>query len=364
MSERSVNVSEKGRTVEDAVTVFAAGKVYDGWEDLKIVKQVNSVASSFEMQLTDRWAEGQETWSLKPGEKIHIHIGKRSALSGYIDSVDASISAQARTITISGRSKTSDLVDCSVEGPAEYLGLNLKEIAEKVCAPFGIVVSFQTEIGEPFEKITLQNGETAFALLERLSKQRRVLLYPDAEGRLIFASQGVAKAATALIVGVNVLKANSKHDFSDRFSKYTTKGQNIGFFGEGEDVTAPVGEATDDAISRYRPLVILSENPTDTGASENRAAFEAHYRAAKSQTATVEVVGAFEAPDVLWDINRIISCDLGPVGLRRNMLIDKVEFNKGNGGTRTVLTLVRQDAYNFSSKKVKKESDLSWAKAL
>lgn len=362
MSENGVSTFENGKLIEDAVTLYVGGKIYEGWEDVKITRQVNALASTFDIQLTDRWIEGQETWTIKPGQSIHIHGGKRSILTGYVDAVKASISADSRSITISGRSKTADLVDCSVEGPAEYLGLNLKEIAEKVCQPFGISVLFQADPGGPFEKITLQNGETCFALLDRLTRERKLIMYPSYEGSLIFANQGTTVAPTQLKEGVNVLSANSSHDFSERFSKYTTKGQNLGFFGDGEDVVSPKGEATDDAVTRYRPLVILAENPVDGGTSEDRAAYEATLRAAKSQTAEVEVQGWYQAPEVLWDINQQVFVDIGSIGLRRKMLIDKVSYNKTNAGTRATLSLVRQDAYNFT-KKVKKEADLSWLKA-
>lgn len=361
MSENGVNTLEKGRVIEDAVTLYVGGKIYEGWEDVKVVRQVNALASSFDIQLTDRWAEGQETWSIKPGQHIHIHGGKRSLLTGYVDAVKSSISAQSRSLTISGRSRTADLVDCSVEGPSEYLGLNLKEIAEKISEPFGIKVLFQAEPGSAFDKITLQNGETGFALLDRLTRERKLLMYPSYEGSLIFANQGSSLASTQLKEGSNVLSANSSHDFSDRFSKYVTKGQNLGTFGDTEDVVSPEGEATDEAVSRYRPTIILAENPVNGGTSEDRASYEATMRAAKSQTAEVEVQGWFQAPDVFWDINQLVFVDIGSIGLRRKMLVDKVSYNKTNAGTRATLSLVRQDAYNFS-KKVKKEKDLSWTK--
>lgn len=370
MSERPVNVTTKGVVIEDELILFVGGKIYQGWEDVKVTRQVNVLASTFDVQLTDRWAEGQETWDIKPGQAVHIHLGKSSILTGYVDDVKASISAQDRSITISGRSKTGDLVDCSVEGPAEYDGLTLKEIAVKVCEPFGVKVVFLTDPGAAFGKITLQNGETALALLERLSRQRKVLLYPSYEGSLIFTTQGAASVPTSLVLGVNILSANVSHSHADRFSKYLIKGQSAGFLGEDttpdEDETAisPSGEATDDAITRYRPLIVMAESTVDTGSTEDRATYEATLRAAKSLTAEVEVQGWYSSGVTPWEINSLVYLDAGAIGLRRKMLIDKVTFNKSNGGTRTSLSLVQQDAYNFKTKKKKKEADLSWAKDL
>jgi len=363
MSERVPSVTEKGQLIEDAVSLFLSGLIYEGWEDVQLTRQLNAAASDFQLQITDKWRAEMDKWGINPGDPVHIHIGKKSTLTGYTDKVTTTLAASSRTITVSGRSKTGDLVDCSVEGSAQYSGLSLKEIAEKVCAPFGVKVSFLSDAGGVFPTITLQQGETVFSLLDRLAKERKLLMYPSYEGNLIFTTVGKGSAAVGLTEGINILSARANNDFSNRFSKYVVKGQDLGKAGEAFQAVSVLGTSTDAGITRYRPLVLMAENNVEGSTSENRADYECNLRAAKAQTAEVEVQGWFQAPGRLWEINERVYVDCGSIGLRRTMLVDKVTFNKNGSGTKTTLSLIREDAYSFK-KGVKKEDPLSWTKAL
>lgn len=363
MSERVPSVSEKGRPVEDAVSLFVGGLIYEGWEDVRITRELNAVASDFELQITDKWRADKETWGILAGEAVHIHVGKTSLLTGYVDKVTTSLSSSSRAITVAGRSKTGDLVDCSVEGAAQYSGLSLKEIAEKLLSPFGIKASFLSDAGSAFSSFTLQQGETVFALLDRLARERKLLMLPSYEGNLIFTTTGTRNAAVGITEGVNILAARGMQDNSNRFSTYSVKGQDLAKAGEALQAVAVLGTATDSGVTRYRPLVVMAENNVEGSTSENRAAYEANLRAAKSQTAEVEVQGWFQAPGRLWEVNEKVFVDCGSIGLRRPMLVEKVVFNKNGAGTKTTLSLIRQDAYGFQ-KGVKKEDPLSWTKSL
>lgn len=361
MSDRVPNISQGLRNIPDAVSVFIGNKIYEGWEDAKITRELNSAASDFQLTVTDKWRVNEEPWRIAAGDTVHIHIGQKSILTGYVDKVQPSISATTKSIAISGRSKTSDLVDCSVEGSNQFSGLTIKEIADKVCAPFGVKVSMVGNSGGSFAVITLQQGETVFALLDRLARERKLLMYPSYDGNLVLSEKGSRRASSDIVQGVNLLSGNASHDNSNRFSKYTTKGQNLGFLGEAPQSTAPTGQASDSGVTRYRPLIVLAENTVSDQSSGDRAAYERDLRAAKALTAEVQVQGWFQEDGTPWEINQLVFLDSGFLGLRRRMLIQKVEFNKGNAGTTTALSLVREDAFGFA-KTIKKEDALGWVK--
>jgi prophage tail gpP-like protein len=361
MSERVPNIFNKTDQVPDAVTLFINKKVFEGWEDVQITRELNVLASDFQLKLTDKWKVDQETFSIQPGDKCHVHLAKKSFLTGWVDSLALSIGSNERSITATGRSRTADLVDCSVTGDNQFSGLNLKEIATKVCAPFNIPVSFLTDPGDIFDTITIQQGETVFALLDRLARQRKLLMFPDYEGFLVFTIAGSKRSPVQLIEGVNVLGGSATFDNSERFSSYVVKGQNLSALGEPEQSAAPSGEATDEGITRFRPLVVIGETSTDDGASGDRAAYEAGLRAAKALEVEVSVQGWLRSDGSPWEINEIVSCDIGSLGVRRNLLIKKVTFNKNNSGTTATLTLIRPDAFEFKVK-VKKDKDIGWLK--
>lgn len=361
MSERVPNVSEKTKLITDAVTLFVGSTVYEGWEDVQITRELNTAAAEFQLQLVDKWRVDQEPYRIQPGAAIKIGVGKQIILNGYVDALNVSIQSNTRSVTISGRSKPGDLVDCSITSENEYSGLNIQEIATKLFKPFGIEPVFFTEPGLPFEKITVQQGESVFSLIDKLARQRNLLVYPSFNGNLIFAPVAERRLAVELRQGVNVLSGNARFDNSNRFSKYIVKGQTIGYLEEPEESIASLGEAVDKGVSRFRPLVILAEQAQDSGSTENRAAYEAEIRAAKALEIDVEVQGWFQAPNRFWGLNEVAFCDIGFLGVRRKMVTSKIVYNKNSGGTTAVLTLIRGDSFEFKKEK-EKEDPIGWVK--
>ena len=360
---RSPNVFEKLTLIDDAVTLFINKEIYEGWEDVQITREINALASDFQMQLTDKWRVDKEPWRIQTGDLVHIHAGKKSILTGYVDKIDLSVSANERKVTVSGRSKTCDLVDCSVTGLNEYAGLNLQEIANKVVAPFKIPVKFLSPPGGAFEKVTVQQGESVFALLDRLARQRKLLMYPSYDGFLMFSKNANKESVSELVQGVNVLDGHATYDDSNRFSEYIVKGQNHSFLGDEEQSSEAQGSATDEGIERYRPYVLVAETTADDSTTTDRAAYEANIRAANAIEAEVQVQGWFQEDGSFWEINEIVPCDFGFLGIREKMLVKKVVFIKNNSGTYTTLSLTRSDAYAFD-KKVKKQRKKGWTKGL
>lgn len=361
MSERVPKPFEKTNAVPNAVTVFTGAVVFEGWEDLQLTRELNALASDFQLQFTDKWEQNKEPFRLQPGDPIHIHIQKQAFLTGFADKLGVSISAGKRGLTLSGRSKTGDLVDCSATG-SEFLNLDLQEIAEKQCEPFGILVVFKTDPGAAFPSIRIEPGQTVFQLLDKLARQRKILMYPSYDGNLVFAPQAEARATTALVQGVNILSGKADFDNSNRFSSYTTKGQNLAFLGDAAKSIGVKGEATDEGVTRYRPMTLMAEQSLDEAAGDDRASYEAHLRAAKSLEVEIMVYGWFQEDGTPWEINQLVRVDSGYLGVRRQMLVKKVVFQKSGSGTTTTLTLTRNDAFLFGVKTVKKEDPLGWTK--
>ncbi len=362
MSERSPKVYSNLNVLPDAVTVFVNKQVYEGWEDVKLTLELNSLASDFTLQVTDKWREDQAPWGIQPQDLIHVHIGKSSMITGYVDKVEASVDKDSRAFTISGRSKTCDLVDCSAT-QTTLDGSTLDAAVRKLLEPFGIGLIVVGDVGAAFDKINVQSGETVFAVIERLVKQRKMLVYSDSNGNLVLAKVGIRRSSTELKQGVNVLSGRATYDYSERFSEYKVKGQNDPFLAQLGQGSSPTGSATDSAVKRYRPLVVNNETNTDDASGADRASYEASLRAARSIEVNVGVQGWLRVDQTPWAINELVNCDLGFLGTRRQMLIKKVSFNKSNAQTTCDLTLIRPDAFDFQTKKgAKKEDELGWLK--
>jgi len=365
MSARVPEVFQKTKLIDDAVTLFIGSEVYEGWKNVSISRELNTLGSTFRLTVVDKWRADQEPFSLKPGSAVHIHTGKTAILTGYIDKVTFSLQAQNRTITISGRSKTADLIDSSITGKNEYKNLGLKAIAEKLIEPFGVKLLLRADAGAVFDKFTVRQGETIFEALDRLARARSLIMYPSFEGNIILAKKDTTLASTEIRAGVNLLGGSATYDNSERFSKYIIKAQTQGTKGTAEQAIGSKGEATDSGITRTRELLVIAENVADNAAALERAKYEADIRAARSVEVDVSVQGWRQDDGTIWDVNQLIFLDAGFLGYRGQALVKKVQFVKDGGGTKADLTLIRPDAFEFTKDKSKKKDPvdlLGWEK--
>lgn len=348
---RVPNVFDRSTLLEDAATFYVNNRIYEGWKSINTKRTLNSLANSFNLTILDRYTADSTPWELVPGKRGHLHLGKSAVFEGFIDNMDVSYSANSRNITLQGRSRTADLVDCAALGDSEYKSLNLSQIAEKLCAPFGLKVLTLTDIGAPFETISIRPDEKVFDVLNRLARQRGVLLYTSTHGNLIINKRAATRAATELVQGVNILSASASFDNTDRFSQYIIKTQNDGTVGSSaEDAIKGEGKASDSGITRYRPTVIVSETSGDSASAKQRAEWEATFRAAKGMAINVKVQGWREKNGQLWDINKLVYLNSPGLGVSDQFLINEVSYTQSESKARICeLELVRKDAYENQS---------------
>ncbi|MBE9542503.1 MAG: hypothetical protein IMF01_09310 [Proteobacteria bacterium] len=342
--------------IDDAATFYINNKVYEGFKNIRLSRNLMSLTGSFEITLTDKWRVDKEDFDIKTGDRIHCHLGKNPLYEGYIDSLSISLSSTSRNLTISGRDKTADLVDCSIIGPAEYNNLDFLGIAKKLVEPFGLKVLSNVDVGKKFAKFSIKQGETIFEALERAAKERELLLMSTTHGNLLIDKKGSQRASSELVEGVNVLSAGAVFDNSERFSEYHVKGQQSGLIGDITDATESAGKSTDKGVLRHRPTLIISENAVDQDGAQKRAQFESSLRAAQATKVSIVVQGWRQKDGSLWNTNLITHVDCRSIGIKSDMLISRVKFDQGTGGRRTEMELIRKDAFEFK-KEIKKSDD-------
>lgn len=348
-----------GQNVEENAAVFYVNKqIYEGFKDIRLSRNLTSLTGAFEIVLVDKWQAEKRDFELKPGLEIACKIGKRPVFSGFIDKFDIALSTSSRNLTISGRDKTGDLVDCSHLGRNEFNNMKLEAIVNELVKPFGIGVIIFADTGAPISKFTINQGDTVFQALQRLAKQRSLLLTSSPEGNLVLEKKGIIRASTELIEGHNIKSASISLDNTERFSQYVVKGQSTGGDGDGllEDASQGKGISYDEGIKRYRPIVILNDSKSDGKTSQQRAQFESSIRAAKGCNVSVVVVDWTQKDGELWATNQVVFIDCPSIGIKQDMLISSVKFEISENGKITELELIRSDAFEFKAK-IKKEKD-------
>jgi len=350
-----------GTLREDAATFYSNNKVFDGFKNVGISKSMTSLAGSFQIAMTDKWQVEKEDFELTPGSRIHCHLGKQAIFEGWVDRFNISISSGARNITISGRDRTADLVDCSHVGPSEFNELGLLAIATQMCAHFSIKVLNPdgVDLGAKFSKFTVRQGESVFEALNRAAKQREIILLTSTHGNLILTKRANKRAGTELVEGINMTLTGATFDNTERFSDYIVKGQQPGVLGDAKTASQSKATASDLGITRTRPLVIINDNATDIDSAQKKANFENAFRAAKGFEISCSVIDWRKEDGSMWDINELVPVYAPSVGVRETLLVKSVNFNLSESGRSADLVLVRKDAFLFEKTKTQSSDPLA-----
>ncbi len=340
------------------VALIVNGAEYRGWMTVGLTRAMDAVASSFTFSLSERWGDGAEPFPIDPGAAAEIRVDGKPVLLGWVDSVAPSFSESSHTISISGRSKSGDLVDCAaVHTPDQWTKIRLEQLVRNVAAPFGITNIADESGGRVIDVAKVQVGETAWEFIERIARKEALLVNDDYRGGLVIREPTkAARADVALVQGVNIVSAEGKKDWSGRFSEYQVRAQTVGFDFLGAEGAALIdGRASDQNLSRYRPRVVIAESASDATQAAKRAGYEMTVAAGKSQGASITVPGWYQDPSAstprLWEPNLLVSIDSPWLRMDgRDMLIVRVAFEKGEGGERTTLDVAPIESFRVLPK--------------
>jgi prophage tail gpP-like protein len=327
----------------DDIFLRVEGKLYGGWISARVTRSIEAAAGSFEVSLTDVWEPDMDPWAIFPGDGVTIVIKSDTVITGWVDAVEMSHDASSHNLSIRGRDKTCDLVDCSaVNRPGEFRGKTPEQIARALCQPYGVTVKTDVDTGGVVDLFRVQPGESVFESVERLARGRQLLVTGSENGALLLTRSGSTRAGIKLEEGVNILSCSVSIDASERFSSYIVEGQSDG---QGVANCAAKASANDPAMKRYRTLIIMAEEKADQAYCAQRAKWEARVRAAKAQTVSIMVPG-WRYNETLWTPGKLVSLNYPTCRIfDEELLITEVELQKDDAGTMTTLTLKRPDAF-------------------
>jgi prophage tail gpP-like protein len=390
------------------VSLFVDGSEYAGWKHVRVTRGLLRATSDFDLSVSERWSVNDEPWQILPGAACELRYDGVVLLTGWVDAYKPSYDSGQHNVQVTGRSKTCDFVDCSilVDG-GQFRGLTVGAITKKLAEPFKLTVRVLND-GAPEAEVQVQQGETNFALVERLSRLQELLVTDDKDGNLVLTRAGTGRATAELRHGENILSASADLDHSKRFSEVHVKAQRPGndnkshddaptpededelpdFYrhtaariaavanpgarhrayaelrrdprtggtrrGKPKTLTEIHGAIGDPEIERYRPLVIVAEAQADDAIAEKRADWEIRRRKAEGTKATVVVNGWRQRGDSgpLWETNLMVPIKAPWLSVDRELIIGEVTYTYDDGGEKTSLALTLPDA--FLPEKVRK----------
>lgn len=328
---------------------------FEAWKEIKVTRGLDRLSGDFALRIAEARAptEADRPFAIRVFDPCEIRLGEDLVLTGHVDAVLPAMDRDQHEILVLGRSRTADLVDCQIEiEGGEFRNADLGAIARAVCAPFNIMVVVEAPLGEPFDIAAFERTETAFDFLERLARQRGVLLTDDAAGRLVIARAGETAAQGRVVQGENLLAAIGELNGAKRFSRYVILSQ-LGALAEisptADDLPEPrgpggeaqpgiLGLALDRDVPRYRPRVAMAEQALTAPQAEARALWQAAHAAGRGIRGRLTVPGWRQEDGSPWAVNQRLPCRVSWLRLDGEMLIASVSFTlTERGGRRTVL---------------------------
>lgn len=332
------------------IVLRVGGREFAGWTRARVTRGIEAISGSFELEVSERWANQNQPWQIGEEDECTIAIDGEVLITGFVDKRSLSYAPEDHRLSVSGRDRAGALVDCSAFlDKWEFRGVPLLTLAKRVCDPFGIEVSIAAGVTLPAPpaKFTVDPGATAFEVLEQACRLAAVLPVSDGQGNVVLMRPGSARATTALVEGENILSASADYDVSERFRTYLVLASHQGTDElSGAQAASIQAFAEDENVRRIeRTLVIRPEGNATRAHAQKRAEWEATTRAAKSDAISVTVRGWTQGNGSLWPINALVGVRSPSIGVDGELLITQVTHSVGEGGTTSQITLRTPDAF-------------------
>lgn len=324
--------------------LVVGGVVLESWTSVTVSRSLDSVASTWSFEATSR-APGQTApLPIRPLDEVEVWLDGTRVIAGFVDDIAQGIAADSASVTVSGRSRTGQIVDCHPE-PRHWRNRSLLQIARDLCAPLGVEVVTDVPL-PPIARAATEPDESVFDVLERLARTQSVILTDDADGALVLGLVGASEASTPLRIGVNVLSASHTTSARGRYSEYVCRGQRIATADQrGIACASSLGTVTDSVVGVPRRLELRSEQSASPDDCRRRALWEARVRAGRSVTVEATVQGWTQVDGTLWEPGQLVWCWLSEIGIEEQLCIGSAEYSLSDAGTITRLTLQPLEAF-------------------
>lgn len=373
--------------VPDAVTdrwaISFAGQTYATWSRAELVRDLSEISGSFRLELRDAarhasfpFADLMDARALvEAGLEAQLTIDGQAELIGWVDEINPQCRGGQVSVTVSGRDKTADLIDCAatVTGPWEYRGQKLDQIAKSILAPYGLEVRADVDVGDAFDRFVIEVGETAMSAIEKGARQRQVLLVSDGLGALVLTRSGKQRGPADLVFpGGNVSESAGWSSMRERYSAYHVVAQAERAGGRRRnsaklDVTAePLGTggtasaaaaehelggvniaatAKDEEVTRHRPFVAMARTQLTAKAAQDQADWMA--RVSRAASLKVEHLVRGYGDGRPWRPNELVAVRDSFQNVNRDLIVAGLSKEFGDWGAVTRLRLTGPEAFDM-----------------
>ena len=338
--------------MSDDVALSINGVNVSGWTSVRVTRGMERMPSDFDIAMTERFP-GVDEITVNAATPCVLKIGDDTVITGYVDRVTPAIGPGEHALTINGRGKCEDVVDCMADVPQFFFpgGTWTADAVQKLAAPYGIKVkALSRGIQHLPEMINV--GETAYTVMEKLCRLAGLLCYEDADGDIVIGPVSDTKAGGKLEQGVNIERASYAMDMSGRFNKYIV--YPVGSLALQDASLQSMQEYEIDDIgvpsTRNRRIAFVALN-NDPGfqVSNKHALWECNRRYARGNVVIVTVSTWRDANGKLYTPNTLIDVSIPklkvPTDANFQWTISEVTYRRDSGGTACDLVLMPKSGF-------------------
>lgn len=346
----SIRLGAPGSQPENGDIVVGSGREVSGWQQISITLRCDGFPPQFSLSASASAPDANVRTPAVAGDLCWVSIGDDRVITGYLDEVTETADANSHSLTLSGRGKTQDLVDCSAEWESgQQLNGTALSIAERLAEPYLIAVELAqgASAGPQVPQWALDYGETGAAIVQRVAQNAGLLAYEDAAGRLLLADLGTEYAGGGAWYGEggNVESYRIALSAHERFSQVVCASQAAASLNEipGSDF---FHTEADPNVRRHRQLDIVIAQVAEPAQefTKRRARWEVTRRLGRSTAVEVTVDSWRDASGKLWAPNTLVPVNLPNPQVPSPLVLASVTFRHDASGTRADLSLVPREA--------------------
>ena len=350
------------------------GQDFNNFIEMSISNSLQSLSGKFEFTAT---SDNTASFPFTIGDKVEVLIAELDFLvpiaNGFIDRIAINYSKSTHELRVTGRDKTSDIIDSHIKDLELSGTFTLKRIIQKTLDFLGIkdikIINNVSKIDEfKGELSAAEQGESAFAFINKYAEARQVLLSNDGDGNIVITRlenplrNGEILNIINNPVTNNVKSAKVVYDMSQRFHEYSVISATnfaaacANLLG-GTDDSCAVSEVPklvnqqgtpdiDNTIRPSRKYILVPSKAMDVDIATKRAKWERALRIARTRKYHVTVQGFLSNSGLIWQTGQLVKVRDQFASINADLIISEISYNFSvNDGSTTTLTLVQQDVY-------------------
>lgn len=331
----------------EVVSIEVDGVRYTAFMRAQVRAAFNEAARAFELNIAAEPGAAPTHAIFRGGAAVKVYANGDLLLDGYVDQKRPHLGARDASIVVTGRSKSADLIDSDVEHATGYFeNKDPIEIAKELADGYGATFETDQKLRKIEPSYTVTPGASIFREVEKMIRRQGLTLTGTPEGNVKATKPDGQRHAGGLFEGQNILVGNADHNWSNRHSKYSFRGQRG--VGQGARRLHLVASSKDSAVKRKRVKSVVHDDDGTIEDLKTRAKGRALRSAGEALKAAISTQGFRDIAGKVWTPGFLVWTESPFLDIAQDMLIEAADYSQGPEGSIALLSLVDPRTYDGS----------------